>query len=585
LKELNYRFELRLASSRERLWPLVSDTNRFNRDAGIPAVEELGVDGNARRRLRLTRLGVDVEWEEEPFEWVSPERFSVARRYTRGPLASMRTTATLEPLEGGGTRLVYDVRARPRGLVGLAAAAAQVGVLSRRRFSAVLREYDRVAGDVAASLPRAAARLAPGAERRIAAAREAVIAAGAPPAEVDRLCSLVSEGDELVVAELRPYALADVWGSGRRETLELCLLATRHGLLELRWELLCPLCRGAAATETSLDAVARTVHCGTCRIDFTADMSRSVEVVFRPAETIRPVARTEFCVAGPQVTPHVVAQQLLAGGETRTLNLRLEPGRYRLRALGAGGEVSVSVGDDGMTSARTTLGAGDVTLARDAALTIENTEPDERLVLLERTAWSDQAAPAADVTALQAYRDLFAAEALRLGEPISVGTLTVVFTDLLGSTRYYREVGDAPAFGAVLWHIDALREAVAREDGAVVKAMGDAIMAVFRRPVNAVQAMRAAQEATAGRPLALKVGIHTGPCIAVTQNGVLDYFGSTVNLAARLVSLSTGQDLIVSGDVLVDPEVAALELGAEQLDGSVVKGFEDEALSLWRVHA
>lgn len=140
---------------------------------------------------------------------------------------------------------------------------------------------------------------------------------------------------------------------------------------------------------------------------------------------------------------------------------------------------------------------GEARFAPEASLTVENAESDERLVALERTAWSDTAATAADVTALQAFRDLFAAEALRLGEPISVGTLTVVFTDLRGSTRYYRDVGDAPAFGSVLWHIDVLRDVVAREDGAVVKSMGDAFMAVFRRPVGAVRAMRAAQEATA----------------------------------------------------------------------------------------
>jgi class 3 adenylate cyclase len=58
-----------------------------------------------------------------------------------------------------------------------------------------------------------------------------------------------------------------------------------------------------------------------------------------------------------------------------------------------------------------------------------------------------------------------------------------------------------------------------------------------------------------------------------------------VNLAARLVSLSRGEDLVVSGDVLADPEVAALALRAERLDDAVLKGFEDEALSLWRVHA
>jgi class 3 adenylate cyclase len=552
----------------------------------VPAVEALDVGENARRRLRLTRLGIPVEWEEEPFEWLSPRRFSVARRYTRGPLSSMRTTATLEPRDGCGTTLVYEVRARPRSLLGLPAVALQIGVLSRRRFMSVLRAYDRASSAGAeAPAPKTETELAPGAAGRIAAARKAMTVAGAEGDDIDRLCSAVTDSDELTVARLRPYALADAWGRGRREVLELFLLATRHGLLELRWELLCPLCRGSAATETSLDAVAGTVHCETCRIDFSADVSRSVEVTFRPTDAIRPTTDVEFCVGGPQVTPHVVAQQLLGAGEQRALGLRLEPGRYRLRALGFDGGAAVEVATDAPHEARVRTDAliGDVRIAEEAALTIENASDGEQLVVLERTSWSDTAATAAEVTALQTYRDLFAAEALRLGEPISVGALTVVFTDLLGSTRYYHDVGDAPAFGAVLQHLDLLRDAVSLEGGSVVKAMGDAIMAVFPRPVAAVRAMRRAQEAIAGRPLALKVGIHTGHCIAVRQNGVLDYFGSTVNLAARLVSLSAGDDLVVSDEVLGDPEVAALALPAEEIVGQPLKGFEDRPLSLWRI--
>jgi class 3 adenylate cyclase len=582
--------DLELESGCERLWPLVSDTNRFNRDAGVPEVEPLGVGENARRTLRLSRYGVGVEWEEEAFEWVSPHRFSVVRRYTRGPLDSMRTAATLEARAGGGTRLVYEIRARPRGIVWLPAVAFQVGVVSRRRFRSVLRAYDRAASAETVALPAPAPRLEPGAGERIARAREAMIAAGAAPEDVDRLCALVREGDELALADIRPYAIADAWGRDRRAILELCLLATRAGLLELRWELLCPLCRGAAASETSLDAVARTVHCETCRIDFTADVSRSVEVTFRPADAIRSIAHTEFCVAGPQTTPHVVAQQLLGAGESRTLDLVLERGSYRLRTDGLGNSLQVAVGAGGPPEALATIGvdgrpAEPLGLGEEAALTVANASDGERLVVLERTAWSDAAATAAEVTALQTYRDLFAAEALRLGEPISVGTLTVVFTDLLGSTRYYRDVGDATAFGSVLGHIDVLREAVSHEDGAVVKAMGDAIMAVFRRPAGAVRAMRRALHDTEGKPLALKVGIHVGPCIAVNQNGVLDYFGSTVNLAARLVLLSAGGDLVVSGAVLEDPEVAALGLETERLDEADIKGFEDESPSLWRVRA
>ena len=582
MSDLTYRFELDLAASPDELWPLVSDTNRFNRDAGVPAIDERGRGPNARKRLRLTRLGVPVEWEEEPFEWVSPNRFSVLRRYVRGPLESMRVTATLSPRDDGGTHLVYDVVARPRGVVGRIAAAVQIGFLSRRRFEEVFRRYDAEARGGAPLVPTP--RLAPGARERLDAAQQAL-----PSGPAKRLVDLVERGDELTVSRLRPYALADAWGSGRRETLELCLEATRAGLLELQWELLCPLCRGAATTETELADAGGRRHCATCLIDFDVGFDRSVEVTFRPAPAIRETARATFCVGGPQLTPHVVVQQLVAAGERRSVRVRLESGRYRLRALALPQALPVVVEAGGPEEAEAQLGGGgwsheELRLGEQATLTLENATAEEQLFELERTAWSDQAVTAAEVTALQVYRDLFAAEALRPGQPISVGTLTVVFTDLRGSTRYYREIGDAPAFGSVLAHVDALRDAVAGEGGAVVKSMGDAIMAVFPRPVAAVRAMLSAQRSLAGKPLALKVGVHTGPCIAVTQNGVLDYFGSTVNLASRLVALSIGEDLVVSDAVLTDPEVAALGLAADPLEREL-KGFEGEQFALWRVRA
>ncbi|HEX5886268.1 MAG TPA: adenylate/guanylate cyclase domain-containing protein, partial [Pyrinomonadaceae bacterium] len=295
-------------------------------------------------------------------------------------------------------------------------------------------------------------------------------------------------------------------------------------------------------------------------------------------------------------TPHVVAQQLLPAGEQRVLNLPLESGSYRLRTLELPGAQNITVSPDGATSAQVALSKNrssrdPLNLAERLTLDLLNDTEAEQLVILERMAWSDQATTAAEVTALQMFRDLFASEALRPGEQISVGTLTVLFTDLRDSTKLYREIGDATAFGRVMNHFDVLKNAIAEHEGAVVKTIGDAVMGVFRCAADGLLAMLEAQRALAQpgegtMPLQLKAGLHTGPCIAVTLNDRLDYFGSTVNLAARLEGLSSGSDVIISRPVYEDAEVRELlvekGLAAVEFD-MTLKGFENERFELWRI--
>jgi class 3 adenylate cyclase len=113
-------------------------------------------------------------------------------------------------------------------------------------------------------------------------------------------------------------------------------------------------------------------------------------------------------------------------------------------------------------------------------------------------------------------------------------------------------------------HFDVLRQAVAAEGGAVVKTMGDAVMASFIGAGPAVRAAIAAHrllETQAGAgvaPLRLKAAVHFGPCIAVTLNDRLDYFGSTVNIAARLVTAADAGEVVVSDEALADPSLASL---------------------------
>ncbi|HTB81994.1 MAG TPA: DUF5939 domain-containing protein [Opitutaceae bacterium] len=603
--ELHYRWTWELAASPEALWPLVSNTDRFNRDCGFPPVEVIAHTGSVQR-LRAKVMGLVIEWDEQPFEWLAPHRFGVERIYHRGPLGRFSVQCRLAPRGGNGTTLDYEVKITPAGLLGRLAVPAQIGGQMRSAIDRVMRRYDEFAQQgLAVSLLAQKPALAPGASVRLAAVREKLIAALQAAPLVEKLAGFVATADDFSAARIRPYALADAWNIPRREVLQLCLHATRAGLLDFRWDVLCPQCRGPKAGAPALSGLSSQVHCDTCQIDFTASFDQSVELTFSPNPAIRAVARADYCVGGPQVTPHVVAQQRLAPAETCALALTLKPGRYRVRLHQVSGQQIFRIAHGGPADATLRLAAGpneneEFTLGPEASLELVNEAGVDRLAIVEHLAWSDQAATAAEVTALQAFRDLFCSEVLRPGEQLSVGTLTLVFTDLKNSTQLYKEIGDAPAFGRVLTHFEILKAAVAAEGGAVVKTMGDAIMAVFPRPIAALQAMRTAQRQLAcpepiegaGRrlppPLALKAGIHCGPCLAINQNDRLDYFGTTVNVAARLCALCAGTDLVLSASARTDPEISAL-LAAEtasfaaHAEMTPLKGFPGESFEIWRL--
>ena len=117
-KEYHYKWVWDLKSSPEALWPLVSDTNRFNHDTGLPPMELLGIS-NGVKHVKFKIPLIRVEWEEEPFEWTYPYRFGILRRYRKGPLAEMRVDCQLERLEPSGTRITYETWVEPANIFGL----------------------------------------------------------------------------------------------------------------------------------------------------------------------------------------------------------------------------------------------------------------------------------------------------------------------------------------------------------------------------------------------------------------------------------------------------------------------------------
>ena len=122
---------------------------------------------------------------------------------------------------------------------------------------------------------------APGGKERLALGLARLAEQSRETRLVDKLAAVLERGDGFLVSRLQPYVLAAEWAAPRRAVLELCLRATRAGLLDLQWDIMCPLCRGAKETDTHLAGVKPRVHCDTCNIDFSANFERSCNRVPR----------------------------------------------------------------------------------------------------------------------------------------------------------------------------------------------------------------------------------------------------------------------------------------------------------------
>jgi class 3 adenylate cyclase len=186
----------------------------------------------------------------------------------------------------------------------------------------------------------------------------------------------------------------------------------------------------------------------------------------------------------------------------------------------------------------------------------------------------------------QTFRDIYRTDTLDVDQRLKITSLTFLFTDLKGSTALYERVGDLVAYDLVRQHFHVLTEIVSAEAGAIVKTIGDAVMATFPTPDRALAAALHMREAMSrinaergNEDLLLKIGIHEGPCLAVILNDSQDYFGQTVNLAARVQGLASSRAIFVTQSVVEDKNsIKILENSGLQpmMQRAALRGIADE---------
>jgi class 3 adenylate cyclase len=438
---------------------------------------------------------------------------------------------------------------------------------------------------------------------------------------------LVLEAPDLLLCRINALELAGEHGLDERETIDAFLHASKIGLFDMSWNLLCPGCGGVLDALASLKSLSSDQYrCRLCAGSYEPNLDERVEVSFTlspsvrkisahtpdslnfydycrhmyfsnalrlprgdawqkemsqctlEAEEVAPDSRIILSLQIPQV--FVIVFDPVTHGAT-FLDVKGEPTKERQ-------ELTILYNASGVSTSEVVLRPGPL------RLTLEN--KTSRRILPGLFVADDRFhelfhkkqgfLTAKRLFTNQTFRELFRADTLAADQRLKLTSLTVLFTDLKGSTALYERVGDLVAYEIVQAHFHVLGDVVRTNSGAIVKTIGDAVMATFPTPdygLRAALEMRDAMDRlNQGRrheDLTLKIGMHEGPCLAVTLNDRLDYFGQTVNIAARVQGLADSRSIFATEPVVKNPLVADI-LQQRQLVPSPqrasLKGIKDE---------
>ena len=562
----------------EQIWPHIADTSRMNRALGT--AEMVFEERGGKRYGSAKPGGVRHEWFEVPWNWVANQWLTCTRIYERGFMKVMYAIHRVDPTPTG-CRVYLYFGAIPRGALG--SAAMWLG------FPSLEKAYKRVLPAIAAQIERLrpaamllpAPPLDPVADQRLRAHRDQLIAEGCDAACVDKLFDWIRTGDDIDLHRIQIRERARSWQLPEDELLKVALHATRSGVLTLSWDTVCPHCRGVRDENGTLSALTATSHCDPCQVTFATDAPETVEVTFRVHPSIRDVPDQVYCSAEPARKDHIRVNWTLPPGSTATVDPKLKPGRYNVVRSFKGGWY-LDIEDSGASSVKwePSLEGTVVKASPNATIELTNDTAEPQSFMIAEAQWPDHALRAGQLLSFQDFRDLFSEEYIGADVQLGVGQQTLLFTDVVGSTAFYAAKGDPAAFIEIKKHFDEVFAIVTEFRGAIVKTIGDAVMATFTSPVDAVRASQKIHTTfhpqRTDTPIRLRISLNTGPCIAVRLNSNADFFGGTVNIAAKLQAMAEGYQIAMSEATYNSAGVA--EFLAEQGAEAEVLEYTSKAL-------
>lgn len=517
-----------LPVSGHEIWPYLIDTSKMNSEMGFPPREEREVNGETH--VTTVTLRKKEEWIEKPWIWVHEKEIQQHRVFLRGWMASHRGIFKIEELTKESTRVYVYFRWGFHSF------------LNHLLFSLVPKSLEKTFQKFFQDKTKVIH-----SERKEKTSTGFKKLAQADAYEAFRNYFL--SADPLDLDRIHVKEISGKFGIDLQEGIKACVRMVKEGDLSLSWDVICPHCRGARVESKSISGLTETGSCEPCGTTFGIDSEESVEVVFHLTPKLRNIQKVVFCAAEPAKKKHIKLYQSLASGVSKTYQINLPVGTYRLRRKNSSDAIFLELSDheqlnsfawDGTGSTRTKL-------STTFNLTLTNRSSEKDFFTLEEAWWFNDRLLSGEALSNHYIREIFSEDHLQTGLKLNVGKQVILFTDIVGSTPFYKSSGDAIALKLVQSHYLEVSALIVKHDGVVVKYIGDAIMAAF---LDLEKAMECTLEIyklfnndRSDTPIRLRASFHEGKVLCANMNVGLDYFGNTVNQAAKIQKYADAHEI------------------------------------------
>lgn len=565
-KHMDNLWEFDLSITREEIWPYLIDTSSFNQRIGLPKFQYWEEDGKLIGKTK--QAGFHLEWEEVPWEWEYLKEIGNARIYKRGFAKYIRIKIVAEPLGESRSKVYVYLGAIPRNFFTkkiLEIALPKLKESFQKGFQGIEEEIKRgkpkslaKAGKENTFFPEAQWIHPEKLDKQI----PVLVEKGIPKETIEKVFHWIKQSPDNDLDRIRIKSVSRILDINPDDVLFLFLHGCRLGIFTLSWDIVCPHCRGVRTSLTKLGDMPAKDQCDVCEIDFDTTGVNSIEVTFHLHPSVRIVEKQMYCAAEPATKQHILLTKRVGGRKSFSSNLLIGSGVYRLRRKG---EKKYRLVESKQSHNQTDIlwlpetNDEEIKVSPKPNLVFENeSEQDVTIVLEERSEDQNSLRPS-EIFDYQEFRDLFSEEAIATNLQLDIGIKTILFTDIVGSTKFYETEGDHGAFLQVREHFIKTNQIIQNFRGVVVKTIGDAVMASFSSPLQALKAAKEMQEwfhpENKHTPVRIRISIHTGNCLAVNLNSNIDYFGNTVNYTAKIQSVTNSGEISFSETIFRDKDI------------------------------